>query len=236
LYRAIRFSTQLGFKIEKSTYKAISECSKHDFKISKERIMEELSKILQSPMSYNGIQELDNFDLLNSIFQVGKFNYYELGFVKRALKDLSKFSLPVSYLLSLFYLIKHINKQDYSLKGLKQSKKTVSDIQNVIQLYDMIYEDQPLEDTLVFLSDKSVSSLIAVLEVSLDKAKDLKRHIDPYIESWPEPYLNGKDLIELKFEDKTKYKSILNKVYGQQLTGKLASKEEALSFVSSNFK
>ncbi len=48
MLRAFRFAAQLGFTVDKDTYKAIKECAPLLSKISKERIRDELTKILLS--------------------------------------------------------------------------------------------------------------------------------------------------------------------------------------------
>ena len=48
ILRAVRFSAQLGFEIEKDTYKAIGEIAPNLGRVSKERILTELTKLLLS--------------------------------------------------------------------------------------------------------------------------------------------------------------------------------------------
>ena len=68
MMRAIRFATQLNFKIEENSLKAISE-NKHRIEIiSKERIAEELNKIILSPKPSIGFELLFNTGLLQLIF------------------------------------------------------------------------------------------------------------------------------------------------------------------------
>jgi len=59
MLRAIRFSTVLGFDIERNTWRAVAENARHIHEVSAERIREELVKILLAP------QRLRGFDLLN---------------------------------------------------------------------------------------------------------------------------------------------------------------------------
>lgn len=67
LMRAIRFATQLGFAIEPETLKAIIEDSRLLAEISKERIRDELLKVLSSDFPYDGIMLLKNTELLTYI-------------------------------------------------------------------------------------------------------------------------------------------------------------------------
>lgn len=68
MMRAIRFSSQLGFTIEKESLEAISK-NKHRISIvSKERITDELNKIILSPIPSVGFKLLLDTGLLHLIF------------------------------------------------------------------------------------------------------------------------------------------------------------------------
>jgi poly(A) polymerase len=67
MMRAIRFSVQLGFEIEKNTFAAISKHADLIQKVSAERIRDELTKILTSKNPAEGIRLLDQVGLLKHI-------------------------------------------------------------------------------------------------------------------------------------------------------------------------
>lgn len=69
LLRAVRFATVLGkgWKIEKKTLKAIKKNAHWIMAISKERIRDELIKILESPQAYEGFMLLHKTGLLKYI-------------------------------------------------------------------------------------------------------------------------------------------------------------------------
>jgi putative nucleotidyltransferase with HDIG domain len=68
MLRAVRFATQLEFKIEENTLAAISHYRNRINIISKERITSELSKIINSPVPSIGFKLLFNTGLLQIIF------------------------------------------------------------------------------------------------------------------------------------------------------------------------
>lgn len=68
MMRAIRFSSQLGFDIECETFDAITRNRERIEIISKERIIDELNKIVLSPKPSIGFLQLDITGLLNIIF------------------------------------------------------------------------------------------------------------------------------------------------------------------------
>ena len=68
MMRAIRFATQLDFTILPETFEAIRRNRKRISIITKERINDELSKIMRSPTPSIGIRLLDKSSLLELIF------------------------------------------------------------------------------------------------------------------------------------------------------------------------
>lgn len=68
MMRAIRFSAQLGFKIEENSFSAIRKNAKRLSIISKERISDELNKIILSPKPSRGFTALFDSQLLHEFF------------------------------------------------------------------------------------------------------------------------------------------------------------------------
>lgn len=68
MLRCVRFATQLNFYIEDETFEALCKNKERIKIISRERINEELNKILLSPIPSKGFIELDRCGLLELIF------------------------------------------------------------------------------------------------------------------------------------------------------------------------
>ncbi|MCB0409144.1 MAG: HD domain-containing protein, partial [Flavobacteriales bacterium] len=68
MMRAIRFATQLGFTIEENSLQAIQKNKQRIRIVSKERITDELNKIILSPIPSIGFKHLFNTGLLEIIF------------------------------------------------------------------------------------------------------------------------------------------------------------------------
>ena len=69
MIRAIRFATQLDFRIEASTYSAIKTCKERIRIVSMERIIDELQKIMLSPAPSIGFKLLEATGLLAFFFK-----------------------------------------------------------------------------------------------------------------------------------------------------------------------
>jgi len=75
MMRAIRFATQLGFRIEDKTLQAISKYRNRINIVSKERITTELNKIILSHRPSTGFKLLNKTNLLKNIFpEMSKLN------------------------------------------------------------------------------------------------------------------------------------------------------------------
>lgn len=88
MLRAIRFATQLNFKIEKGTFEAIKGQKERIMIISQERIRDEINKILLSPKPSVGFKLLSETGLLALIMpfienlkgktQIGRFSHKDI--------------------------------------------------------------------------------------------------------------------------------------------------------------
>lgn len=88
MLRAVRFKAQLGFTIEEKTAQAIKKCAVLIKKVSRERVMDELNKILLSD-NPDGIRDLHTLGLLKFILpevdrcfgepQRNKYHIYDVG-------------------------------------------------------------------------------------------------------------------------------------------------------------
>lgn len=77
--RAVRFASKLGFEIEENTLHAINFCLTTFEKVSRERVREEFSKIIQSSFPVVGMNLLYGTGLLNSIFPGFTINSVRAG-------------------------------------------------------------------------------------------------------------------------------------------------------------
>lgn len=67
LLRGVRFAVRLGFSLEEETYAAMSRCAPGLSRISRERIGEEMQKLLTSPEPDRGVVLLTETGLMDSI-------------------------------------------------------------------------------------------------------------------------------------------------------------------------
>ena len=136
LLRALRFSAQLGFEIEESTYAAIKTIAPNLAKVSKERVQAELTKLLLSAhperillLKETGLsaQIVPGFDAVSAPALFSK---------------LSRLPAEKSLRWAGFLLCQSTKQAEAVLKGLKMDNETIG---NVSRMIEGAKETLPLE-------------------------------------------------------------------------------------------
>ena len=191
ILRAFRFISKLGFNLDKKTAEAIYKKRKYLTKISKERIFDELSKILMGKFvkkafiemkklrvlemiipefyyAYNFDQNNPNHpdDLFNHIIKVIHLCDYDLVTRFAALfHDLGKINVKIIDAKGIFYFYGHEKEStliaEEELKQLKASNDFINSVKKIVKNHMLIYGD---------VSDKTLKKLIIEME-----EKNLKR-------------------------------------------------------------
>ena len=191
ILRAFRFISKLGFNLDKKTAEAIYKKRKFLTKISKERIFDELSKILMGKFVKKAFIEMKklrvlemiipefyyayNFDqnnpdhpddLFNHIIKVIHLCDYDLVTRFAALfHDLGKINVKIIDAKGIFYFYGHEKESaliaEEELKHLKASNDFINSVKKIVKNHMLIYQD---------VSDKTLKKLIIEME-----EKNLKR-------------------------------------------------------------
>ena len=191
ILRAFRFVSKLGFNLDKKTSEATYKKRKFLSKISKERIFDELSKILMGKYSkkafiemkklrvleiiipefrytYNFNQNNPNHtdDLFNHIIKVIHLCDYDLITRFAALfHDLGKINVKIIDAKGIFHFYGHEKESaliaEEELRELKASNDFTNSVKKIVRNHMLIYQD---------VSDKTLKKLIIEME-----EKNLKR-------------------------------------------------------------
>ncbi|WP_029451781.1 CCA tRNA nucleotidyltransferase [Clostridium algidicarnis] len=123
MLRAIRFSSQLNFEIDKSTLDALIKNNYLIKNVSKERITEEISKLLLSKSPDKGITYLSSTSMISNLFST---DFYDINNLINSIK-ISKHHLGIRYSLFIYYLCKDNKDITRSiLDKLKLDNKTLN--------------------------------------------------------------------------------------------------------------
>ena len=136
LLRALRFSAQLGFEIEESTYAAIKTIAPNLAKVSKERVQAELTKLLLSahPERILLLKETG----LSAQIVPG----FDAVFAPALFSELSRLPAEKPLRWAGFHLCQSAKQAEAVLKGLKMDNETIG---NVSRMIEGAKETLPLE-------------------------------------------------------------------------------------------
>jgi len=237
MLRAVRFSTQLGFSIEPSTWSAIRSNAKKIAKISGERIAIELEGILVNPNRGTGASMLFESRLAEAIFP---------GFTQRqtkfAISVLSQLRKKVDFALALACFFAGC-RTEFTLKAcqvLKLSRSQNKQIKFLLASRGKLLDEQmSLADLKKILAEPYFWDLYE-LQRAIQKAKgdgrksiaaliSLRKRIKALgdVELRPKPLLNGHDLIRLGAVPGPALGQLAEEMYIAQLEGTLQTAKQA---------
>lgn len=188
MLRAIRFSSQLGFKIDPNTLSEINNNNQLLKNISKERITIELNKILLSSNCSNGLNLLLKTNLLEHIFPINKTSY-DFSLIDKASNKLyMKLALLLkilnidcnhyeNILKTLTYDNNTTNKVITILKNINHvvsvnNKKQIKLLINTLSK-DLILDFIEVQNLLSIINDQYTKDLISICENILSSNEPL---------------------------------------------------------------
>ena len=238
MLRAVRFSTQLGFEIEPSTWKAVCGNAEKITKISGERIAVELETILTNPNRARGFSLLVESGLSRSIFPHISSSQALLG-----IQVLSRLPKKVNFALALACFFCDCNTQ-VVLDECKILKLSRNNNKHISFLLDnrgkLLDENMSLANLKKLLAKPNFHDLFemqkAIQKVSVNSRKSivplikLKRRIKDLgdIELKPKPLLNGHELIRLGAVSGPLLGQLTEELYVAQLEGQIKTSEQAV--------
>jgi poly(A) polymerase len=239
MLRAIRFSAQLDFEIEAETFKAIQKKRKDITVVSKERIHQELSKMMNSKALIRGLRYFKDSHLHEVLMDSFKhFKDLDLRIEKsiqllknhKVLEPVTRWSLFFHpFFESTFNSLPAI---EAFLKNYKFSNKTIDTLMynfNKTKWMETFstYRDGEVLEFIFSKEGKLFLSYYAELPHTPQEFQNFDRilKLRAKYKELPEPLLNGNDLMDLGFKQGPDFKKILKNVYYHQLENKISDKD-----------
>lgn len=243
MLRAVRFAAQLNFKIEKNTLAAVGKHAERITKISGERIAMELESLFAAAERKKGAKLFIKTGLAKRIFPAFEnksiadfalkvFDYlpgeitFELALAAflgacqtgEAMKNLEILKLSRNQLKHIKFLLE---KRDYLLGDL-----SLAHLKLIIS--EPYFEDlYSLQKAIQKVGSKSISALAAVLKrAKVLAGKELR----------PKPLLNGHEIIHLGAAAGPQVGLVSKELYIEQLSERITTKQEAISWVKNRLK
>ena len=234
MLRAVRFATQLGFKIEDKTWSAICETAKNITRISGERIAIELEGILVDPSRSLGAKLLIECGLAEVIFPRFAGKEAELGVsILGRLPKKTDFALglaglfaacPAEFAIERCEVLKLSRNQNKHIKFLLDNRDRLLNEQMSLAELKMILAE-PYFDDLYELQNAIQKAMGKSGAALVNLRKRIKALGD--IELKPKPLLDGHSLMKLGAVPGPAFGQLAKELYIAQLEGHLQTPRQA---------
>jgi len=239
MLRAVRFSTQLGFKIEPQSWAAICDNAKNITKISGERIEMELEAILTNPNRTVGAVMFIKSGMAGAVFPDFKDQQARFGIkVLNGLPEKTDFPLALAAFFSDCSARFALERCVILMLSRDQNKHIKFLLNNRDKLLE---KDMSLADLKIMLAEPYFDDLFALQQAmqkarrrSISALEALKKRIDEIADTElkPKPLLNGHELIDLGARPGPALGQLAQEMYIAQLEGKLKTVEQAEEWVA----
>lgn len=232
--RAIRFSIQLDFNIDDDLKKAIKNNSNKINKVSKERQVNELNKMLTANATKT-FELLTELDLLNYIYPDYKYN----NKTKKALLNAAQYDLQTKY--AIIFYNKGIDSEKV-LKDLKYSNTFVKDVSTILNNYKDEYNKYELRKLYQDISETNLERLLNMKKSNnnenVDKEIKMLKEIktDNVPKNKKDFNINGNDLIKLGYKPGKQLGLILQDIEYQIFNERINNnKNEIINFINNKY-
>lgn len=233
LLRAVRFSCRLGFKIEDKTYQCLTKMSDQITFVSRERIRDEVFKIMSNQNQFNPLKKIKEIGFWNAIFT---FSYDEKNetFYKSLPKD-----LPPSLLLFSLCWNQSLNDLEIIAENFKLSNLQK---QQFLLLKDLLKHFKELKTMRV--AEQKRKFMYPLIKEYLIFLRFWQTIFHPEhshtMDFWENQYesfkekltikklISGNDLIKMSLSPSPLFKKILYEIENLQLEENILTREEAL--------
>jgi poly(A) polymerase len=278
MLRAVRFSARFQYEIELETFAAIRKLAPFIHQVSRERVRDELTKMLTEGHARSAFELLDSSGLLKEVLpEIDRMHgveqppqFHPEGDVWiHTLLLLEKLPARVSRTLAWGTLLHDVGKpptfrvapdrirfDGHVEVGTRMAEEISRRLhfsnEDTKQIAALVANHMRFADT-ARMKESTLKRFLRLPEfdehLELHRMDCLSSHGNlalydfvrerlsqtPEEEIRPAPLLNGKDLIELGYKPGPEFRGILSAVEDAQLEGTLRTREEALSFVQSEF-
>jgi tRNA nucleotidyltransferase (CCA-adding enzyme) len=252
IFRAIRYEQRYGFCMDKQTENLLKTAVESDFlnTITKQRLRNEILLILGEENSVKPIDRLDQLKLLryvhpkisltkNIIVMLSKIDGLSQFPSIPLLTDNKKFDIILLKLMAIMDGLNE-NEANEASKNLSISKKYTEAISASVEKLPSalkVISEESIKLSEIYKALKNLPIQTLLFSIFKISDKDTVYKIFTYflIEDL-EPFITGKDLMELEYPEGSLYSEILGDVFDAQLDETVNDKQEAIEYIQKKYK
>jgi tRNA nucleotidyltransferase (CCA-adding enzyme) len=243
ILRAVRFSAQLNFKIEPKTLQEVKNRAKSLVAVSKERITDEMKKLVKTEHAVEGFHLLRDTGLLEVIFPNLHWisNEEQWTMFQKALRKIEGTKSWTLVLTLLSLMEKEAGDFQFDsclILFSREEKQAIAELRRGIDLF----RAKRMDVLLVMNTDLGpllTELAYALSALGLLQVEPINLAIDQFLAvcseegELPRPLLNGQDLLLLGIQPSARMGQLLADAYLRQLAGEFKNQAMALNWVKS---
>lgn len=239
MLRAVRFASQLNFRIDDETFKAIVKYAENISGVSAERICTELDKIMESRFPGYGFKLLKETNLMHMIFL--ELKNIDISKYANILDELRKDVSDIETLwAALFWgvsdraidIMKRLRFSNNRIKKILETIKCGKDI-SMLDYVSEAMQKRIIRQTQI----KSAMNIIKAMEKATSRVGEGIRQAELCLQRWgeedlfPPRLIDGNDVIACGIQRGPEVAKVLRAIEDAQLEGKIKTREDAIRFV-----
>jgi len=245
ILRAVRFAAQLDFELEPATYAAVKKRAAEVTQVSRERVRDELQKLLKTPNRIKGLSLLVETGLLKALFpQLAEKVAENVDGWLETFKRSEKYEDPLLF-LALFFLpvYESTPQKDFReiyLRGLRLDNRETEAISFAVKNLKIFLNPHAHREgeLVLLLAHQAAPTALALAKVMGLEGSEGERYLEslrkdrlgPRGEK-PAPFITGADAQNAGWRPGPEMGTILHEAYLQQLEGKFSNRSEALNWL-----
>lgn len=241
ILRAIRFGARLGYTIERDTWDAVCAMAPKIHQVSRERIREELSRILTEGQAARGFRMLEESGLRAEILPELQWNEHiekSLALLQARVEEDFAIAVllhetPVPDVERIVDRLRLSRAEMHHVMALVENLPRFSQVRQMpVSALKRFFRLDRFHDHLELARIHLITGAQPLADYEFARHK---RHEWRESDIWPEPLVTGEDLISAGFAPGPAFKLILTRVEDEQLEGRLHGRAEAIEFVKREF-
>ncbi len=251
IFRAVRFESRFGFKIDKQTEHFIDNALQLGVleKINNQRIREEIILLLSEGDPWVGIARLGALNVLKKIHPKMKADLKARHLFEQVKEVLAWFNLLylkdkvhrwLIYFMALTNRLDAAELNDFA-REIRLNKKHFQVLQTLHEKKVMIHQKlnarQALRDSEIYQTLSHIPLEILLFIMSDTKNENIKKRISRYITDLRKVRisLTGRDLAQIGIPQGPQYSALLETVILGKLDGEIKSKDDEIAMVKSYY-
>lgn len=241
-FRAVRYMTRFGFKIDKHTEELIYEAQNQRVfdEITPSRIFNEIKLLLSEKTPKECLKNLQRFNLLKIFSDVINIDKKLLSILSKIPQINQKFGVTEQWRVCLIALCSRLSADEIYLmtKRYQLDRRLISSLNQLDRFKKSLkFLSKKTKNSQLFSALKNFSNEVIIYGIANADSSNIECNLKKFIESIKKipPVLNGDDLKKAGIPPGVLYNRILQEVHLLYLDDRIKNRRDAILWVKSKF-